>query len=84
MKNKVLFCSPRGITGGICQWTEHILNYYANSNDDLELKWFYTNLKKKPANDVKLSIFRVINGIINYAPFIKYLKKELDKDSYNV
>jgi glycosyltransferase involved in cell wall biosynthesis len=26
----------------------------------------------------------MINGIIKYAPFIKNLKKELDKDSYNV
>jgi glycosyltransferase involved in cell wall biosynthesis len=60
------------------------LNYYANSNDDLELKWFYTDLKKSPTNGIKSSIFRVINGIINYAPFIKYLKKELDKDSYKV
>lgn len=42
-KIKVLLCSPYGkMVGGISRWTRHILNYYAATDTDVELKHFYS------------------------------------------
>ncbi|MBR8759086.1 glycosyltransferase family 4 protein [Porphyromonas levii] len=85
-KTKVLLCAPfRGGVGGIKRWTEHILNYYEdNKNDiDVEIDLFDTGRKHFVyGNTSKLK--RVITGAVDYLSLIRAFRKRLATNNYDV
>lgn len=80
---EVLLCSPRGIPGGISQWTENIMEYGATHPGKVSLSWYYIseNNKLETGQDPVTRLFR---GLKVYLPFLNGLKKELKKGKYDV
>lgn len=84
-KPKVLLCAPlRGGIGGIKRWTEHILNYYEeNKNDlDIDIELFDTGRKHFIYGDTS-KFKRVILGIIDYFSLIKGFRKQISSGKYD-
>ena len=82
---KVMLCSPRGSSGGIASWTEHILSYYS-SIDDAEVEMQWRNLP--PARVQTLGntpiVTRMIRGVKRNISFQRFLSNELLKGSWDV
>ncbi len=82
-KINVLLCSPYAdAIGGISRWTGHILNYYSEIESSIKLKHFYSKGRMVYSNTPLL--YRVFIGISSYIPFLKGLKKELNKEKFAV
>ena len=82
---RVLLCSPRGNTGGITRWTNHVMNYYNSiQSDEIQLNWCYASKSKKDILTGTNFIIRIYFGIVNYFPFIKRLRKEVKYNKYDV
>lgn len=76
MKN-ILFCSPRGSVGGICKWTDNILDYAERvASSDLQLTWYYTDVPEMALGNRSL-LKRLYFGLKVYLPFVKGLKKQI-------
>ena len=85
LKMKVLLVSPRGnnINGGIGKWTDHIMSYYEEHNDGVDVRQMYNSQLK--TNFETNNIFkRLYNGIWNYYPLIKSCKRCLRKENFDV
>ena len=80
---RVLLCSPRGIPGGICQWTENILAYASEIVDGTQLRWFYSDLMDSGFNSNSF-LKRAVRGLKNYIPFIRGLRRMLAVESFDV
>lgn len=83
MKN-ILFCSPRGSVGGICRWTDNILDY-AETTDSSELKltWYYSAIPEMTLG--RRSIFtRLFSGMKVYLPFVRGIKKKIKAGHYDM
>lgn len=78
---KVALVSPYGekLSGGIINWTKHIVDYHHNINDDIELSLIY-KINPKEHKGEKNIIYQLYAGISNYLPicldFRKLVKKE--------
>lgn len=84
-KKIILFCSPRGGTGGIAKWTEHILAYYYKlDNCSMTIDWQYPTLKSVESQPDDSLYKRLLIGLNNYIPLIKLLKNKLKNDQYDI
>lgn len=82
---KVLLVSPIGehLNGGIAKWTDHILTYYKEHVEELELRLLH-NPKFKPSFGTYSMLHRVYNGIFNYFSIYRLLKKVTNKENFDV
>lgn len=82
---RVLLISPVGnlINGGIGKWTGHIMSYYKEHGDGLELSLLY-NSKSKTNFETNTFMHRLFNGFWNYFPLIKSCNKTLKKEQFDV
>lgn len=83
---KILLCSPINTTGGICQWTKNILNYYESQNHQrLKLCQFYPNkTSDNYLNQTSSVLVRLFKGIKRYLPFILRFKNKIKKEHYDI
>ena len=85
-KMRVLLVSPlvSGVVGGIVKWTNNIYDYYKlNSNSRVKLIPCYNQKIQNSLGDESLC-GRIRKGFNNYAPLIKQVKKELDKNHIDI
>ena len=82
---RVLLCSPRGNTGGISRWTDHVMSYYNSiTNCDIQLNWCYASKSRRDILAGTNLIIRIYFGLVNYLPFIKRLQNEIMSYNYDV
>ena len=82
---KVLLCSPRGTSGGIASWTEHILSYYSSISDvEVEMQWRNIPPAKVQTLGNTSIITRIIRGVKRGLSFQRFLSKELAKDNWDL
>lgn len=82
---KVMLCSPRGTSGGIASWTEHILSYYSSINDqEVELQWRNIPPAKVQTLGNTPLFTRIIRGVKRSFSFQRFLLKELSKSKWDV
>lgn len=84
MPTKVLLCSPKGITGGISQWTNYILSYATTKTSAVTVNWFYPMLAEGQLVSNLSIIKRIIRGLKIYLPFINDLKAHINKHHYDI
>ncbi len=84
MPKKVLLCSPKGVPGGISQWTENILACAAGDSSSVVLEWFYPELKESGGISPTSFLKRLSRGLRTYIPFITALRKRISENSYDV
>ena len=82
---RVLLVSPIGNNqnGGIGKWTDHIMSFYKDHADGLELK-LYHNLKAKANFETNSFIHRLYNGVCNYLPIVSGCRKMIKKERFDV
>ena len=81
---KILLISPVGnlINGGIGKWTGHIMSYYKEHGDGVELK-LLSNPKARTNFETNTLLQRLVNGFRNYVPLVKSCKKTLRKERFD-
>lgn len=83
---KVLFCSPsrvaKGNPGGIVVWAQHIMNYYAEHRDNIDLEIFPLDREKNVHGNVLLS--RLWDGSRVYIALLRKIRKRLKQSHYDV
>lgn len=82
---KVLLISPKGnqINGGIGKWTDHIMSYYEEHNEGVEICLLY-NANLKTNFETNTIIHRLYNGLWNYYPLIKSCKRVIRREQFDV
>lgn len=76
-KCKVLLCSPKTGSGGITQWTNHILNYY-NSLSSCEVRMDLEPMDRKTYVSESMSTLRrIVKGCSEYAAILKSIRKRI-------
>ena len=82
---KVLLVSPKGSdqNGGIGKWTDHIMSFYKDHAEDIEIKLYY-NQNAKANFETNSFIHRVYNGVSNYLPVVNGCKKLIKKERFDV
>lgn len=87
-KKKILFCTPYDLSAGsgIARCSHHIIEYYNENNiSEVDLKLLpMDRLCSFPDRGIFKNIRRLISGFVDYSRIIKNIKKELDKDDYDV
>lgn len=71
---RILLCTPpAGHSGGISRWTEHVINYYNQSNKEVDL-FIYPMPRKQSGNFTMFH--RIVSGMTEYLIIIiNYWKK---------
>ena len=82
---RILLVSPIGNNqnGGIGKWTDHIMSFYKDHADGLEVRLFY-NQKSKVNFETNSFIHRVYNGVSNYLPLVNGCRKLMKKERFDV
>ncbi len=83
MATEVLLCSPKGIPGGISQWTENVIDFGVLHPGKVNISWFYISENNKLETGLN-PVTRLIRGLNVYLPFLSGLKKRLKKGHYDV
>lgn len=82
---KVMLCSPRGASGGIASWTEHLLSYYSSINDqEIEMQWRNLPPAKVQTLGNTPLITRIIRGVKRGFSFQRFLSKELSESNWDI
>ena len=83
-KIRVLLCSPRGESGGIASWTEHVLGYYHKTGDNkIEMDWAYCPPGKEVLANTPL-LKRLLIGVIYYSKLLRLIRRTLRNKHYDV
>jgi len=81
---KVLLASPSGKdTGGIARWTEHILNYYQQHRDNIELDLLPTG-RMNVGKLLQNKFLRIYHGIRDYRGILKEESLLMKNKRYDV
>jgi glycosyltransferase involved in cell wall biosynthesis len=81
---KVLLAAPFGKdTGGIARWTEHILSYYQQHKDDVDLDLLSTG-RKDVGRLLTNKFMRIQKGISAYLYILKEQSRMMKKKQYDV
>lgn len=87
-KKKILFCTPYDLStgSGIARCSHHIIEYYNENNiSEVDLKLLpMDRLNSFPDRGSFKYIKRLVSGFVDYYRIIKDIKKELNKDNYDV
>ena len=83
-KIRVLLCSPRGESGGIASWTEHVLGYYHKTGDKkIEMDWAYCPPGKEVLANTPL-LKRLLIGVLYYSKLLWLIRRTLRNKHYDV
>lgn len=83
-KIRVLLCSPRGESGGIASWTEHVLGFYQKAGDNkIEMDWAYCPPGKQVLANTPL-LKRLLIGVSYYSKLLRLVRKTLRNKHYDV
>ena len=81
---KVLFCTPYRVTkgnpGGIVVWAQHIMNYYVEHHDNIDLEVFPLD-REQYSNRV---LTRIWDGSRVYIVLLKKIRERLKQSRYDV
>lgn len=81
---KVLLISPFGqLNGGIAKWTDHIMSYYKQHGETVELSLLY-NSESKAGFGTDSMLRRTYNGFQNYFPLYRSFKEMTKKEQFDV
>lgn len=81
---RVLLCSPRGESGGIASWTEHILDFYHKTSEKkVEMDWAYCPPGKQVLANTPL-FSRLLYGVVYYSKLSNLVRRTLRCKHYDV
>ena len=84
MKVLLIAPNPKTESGGIAQWTGHILNYYKEHSDS-DLKLVHCCLEDSRTTYGSDSMLkRLLNALHNYIPICRMMKEELNNNDVDV